>query len=120
MPVGWSRNEKGVRFIFRLKQINLTPFSWLKLKSPIVIYDANVRKALQLNTSCGYAEYLERWRDEYEHLSNKIDRACRGLTHAQRYVIDSNVLSAEEFESLTQKRWFKERVLDMFLWFRGA
>lgn len=95
-------------------------FLWLKLKSPIVIYDANVRKGLRLKANCEYAAYLERWKSEYDNLSGRIDRACRELVNVRGYVYNSNVLSEQKFRMLTEKRWFKERVLDMFLWFRGA
>lgn len=94
-------------------------YLWLRLKSPIVIYDSNVRTALELPPDCGYADYFVNWRNAFERYTDQIDGACCGLRHARRYVIDGRTISEDDFAALTDENWFKERVLDMFLWFRG-
>ena len=77
---------------------------WFKCKSPIIIYDNNVRK--HLKTAEGdYRTYCERWRAEYAEKENAIDAACADL--AEVYPSDKGVIC---------EKWFKERVFDFCLW----
>ena len=80
---------------------------WFKFKSPIIIYDENVRKYLGTPQNF-YRAYCEKWREEYDKMEAEIDSACK-------YLAENNSGN----NGIICKSWFKKRVFDYSLWKRG-
>ena len=80
---------------------------WFKFKSPIIIYDENVRKCLGTPQNF-YRAYCEKWREEYDKRKAAIDSACKHL--AENNSGNNDIIC---------KSWFKKRVFDYYLWKMG-
>lgn len=94
-----------------------TKFLWLKVKSPVRIYDKKARIALK--TADGdFADFNEAFSKRYAKNENLISAACSNLENVQCYSVDPN-MKADKIKSLVSELWFKERVLDIYLWNEG-
>ena len=80
---------------------------WFKFKSPIIIYDENVRKYLGTPQNF-YRAYCEKWQEEYDKMEAEIDSACK-------YLAENNSGNND----IICKSWFKKRVFDYYLWKMG-
>jgi hypothetical protein len=91
-----------------------TKFLWLKFKSPVVIYDSQAR--LAIGTRAGdIGAYLSAWQKRYATHEQEIEAACEELPSVQRYC-ENQETPIEEIQYLSRQKWFKERVLDVYLW----
>src|SRR5215470_9199346 len=96
-----------------------TKFLWLKMQSPIIIYDARVRKAL--GTPAGDLDaYISRWREEFIQYEQQIRDACASLERVYEFTKNPDVTTRRYIRELTARRWFRERVFDVYLWHRAA
>jgi hypothetical protein len=96
-----------------------TKVLWLKRRSPIIIYDSLARKGLGIpNANLGL--FYERWRTEFQTLRPEVRAACQGLPAVSHYVRAYPSLRKKDIQNLIGKRWFQERVFDIYLWFRGS
>ncbi len=96
-----------------------TKFLWLKMKSPIIIYDARAREAL--DTPLGDIDaYYSRWRDKFTRCEQQIRDACASLERVHEYTKNPEVTTREYIRKIAGRRWFRERVFDVYLWHRAA
>jgi hypothetical protein len=90
---------------------------WLKVQYRIIIYDSQVRKALGTKEG-DYATFCDRWLESFREHRPKIEAVCTSLTKMCRYSIDPD--TAEKYiASVSSKRWFQNRVFDIYLWSGG-
>lgn len=94
-----------------------TKLLWLKIKSPIRIYDMQARKALQTNSG-DFKAFNDAFSDRYSAYEEQIVEACTKLRNMLSYLAEPKI-SHSEVEQLTTQRWFRERVLDIYLWNEG-
>jgi hypothetical protein len=96
-----------------------TKFLWLKMKSPIVIYDSQARKAL--GTKPGdIPAYYSRWREQFNSFCDEINAACASLPRVHEYSAAANVPTPQYIQGIASQPWFKERVFDVYLWSLGS
>lgn len=96
-----------------------TKFLWLKLQSPIIIFDGQARVALDTK----YADidgFYVRWRNSYEVHAAEIARSCSNLDQVRRYCVDPAAVTPRFMEQVTSRTWFHERVFDIYLWTLGG
>ena len=91
-----------------------TEFLWLKMKSPIVIYDRQARKALGTNSG-DIGAYYSRWREQFNLSRNEIDAACATLPRVHEYSVAPDLATLQYIEGIASQPWFKERVFDVYL-----
>lgn len=96
-----------------------TKFLWLKMKSPIVIYDSQARKALGTNPG-DIRAYYSRWREQFNSSCNEINAACASLPIVHEYSVAPDVATPQYIEGIASQPWFKERVFDVYLWSLGS
>ena len=107
-------NRYGNRGVLSLT----TKFLWLKVRSPIIIYDSKARKAV--GTRDGDIEaYYSRWREKFSAQAKDIDAACDSLQQVLEYSVNPQLATACYVQGLTSHDWFKERVFDIYLWHLG-
>lgn len=95
-----------------------TKFLWLKVKSPVRIYDRQARIAL--GTSEGdYLAFNTAFTTRYSECQEEIEKACRNLINVISYTVRPN-LQQESLVNLVSSTWFRERVLDIYLWNEGS
>jgi hypothetical protein len=95
-----------------------TKFLWFKVRSPIIIYDSQVRKALQTpdgDLQCFY----DIWRDKYNYHNKAIAQACASLSKVSRYACDQTLATPPYVQSISAESWFRQRVFDVYLWHKG-
>jgi len=95
-----------------------TKFLWIKFKSPVRIYDAQVKKALKAK-NLNYEDFNEKFDLRFKKHQNEIVEACRNLKNVISYTARPR-MSPQEVDLLVSNRWFEERVLDIFLWNEGV
>lgn len=93
-----------------------TKFLWLKMRSPIVIYDSQARKALGVDN---IEDYYSKWRDKFDGYDRQIRDACTSLQNVHEYTKKPQVTTPEYIAETTAQPWFRERVFDVYLWQRG-
>jgi hypothetical protein len=96
-----------------------TKFLWLKMKSPIVIYDSRARKALGTKPE-DIGTYYSRWREQFDSSCNEISAACAKLPIVHEYSEAPEVGTPQYIEGIASQPWFKERVFDVYLWSLGS
>ncbi len=96
-----------------------TKFLWLKMKSPIVIYDRQARNALGTNSG-DIDAYYSRWREQFNLSCNEIDAACATLPRVHEYSVAPDLATPRYIEGIASQPWFKERVFDVYLWSLGS
>ncbi len=95
-----------------------TKFLWLKVKSPIRIYDQQARKALGTKDK-DFISFNEAFTDRYAECEKEIKEACSNLKSILSYSVRPDI-KHEELANLVSEPWFLERVLDIYLWNQGS
>ncbi len=96
-----------------------TKFLWLKIKTPVIIYDRRARKAM--NTKSGdLHEFYTQWKEGFHSHLEEIESACRSLKKVKDYYVNPVIATEDYVDSLVSQRWFKERVFDVYLWHLGG
>ena len=91
---------------------------WVKLKSPVVIYDKRAREALR--TKAGdYESYCSRWRETYQRYTRAIEDACKSLYKVRKYCADPTTATEQYISNVASAEWSKHGVFDIFLWSAG-
>lgn len=96
-----------------------TKVLWLKLKRPIIIYDARARQAIGTKDRDLHRYYSE-WRRAFKRHSEQIVAACGKLVTMSKYTIDEDIATPRYIKDITAEPWFHERVFDVYLWNRGG
>ncbi len=100
-----------------------TKLLWLTFRSPFVIFDKRARSALSSlhpeASTKDYGIFYASWRSLYGRLEEQICASIEDLPNGRNFMPRSR-LSNPEIKALAQKAWFKERVLDRFLWEVGG
>lgn len=94
-----------------------TKFLWLKVRSPVRIYDSQTRIALGTDEG-DFTAFNEAFSTRYAGCREQIERACGNLSKAMSYSVQPT-MGGRELKSLVSAEWFQERVLDIFLWNQG-
>jgi len=94
-----------------------TKFLWLKFQSPVRIYDRQVRIALGTREG-NYLAFNDAFTSRYAEHKDEIETACGNLSDVISYSIRPNMEQAV-LEGLVALPWFRERVLDIYLWNQG-
>lgn len=95
-----------------------TKFMWLKARSPVRIYDRQAR--LALGTRDGdYQEFNEAFSEFFTAHSRQVTDSCHALRNVVNYSVKPN-MTTDALEMLTSEAWFQERVVDIYLWHKGA
>lgn len=115
--VDQARNQISEKYGGRSVLSLTTKFLWLKIKSPVRIYDKQARIALK-TADGGFADFNEAFSERYAKNENLITSACSNLESVQSYSVRPD-MKADEIKSLASEQWFKERVLDIYLWNEG-
>ena len=95
-----------------------TKFLWLKVKSPIRIYDKQARKVLGTKDK-DFISFNEAFTDRYDKCEEEIIDACSKLKSILSYSVRPDI-KHEELDKLVSEPWFRERVLDIYLWNQGS
>ena len=95
-----------------------TKFLWLKMKSPIIIYDSRARKALGTKAE-DIRAYYSQWRERFDSSCNEINAACASLPRVNKYSAP-DAATPRYIEEIASQPWFKERVFDVYLWSSGS
>lgn len=107
-------SEYGQRNVLSLT----TKFLWLKIKSPIRVYDRQAR--IVLGTPDGdFAAFNDAFTAKYAESQSQIEKACGKLVDMVSYSVQPN-MQQSELRDLVSSQWFKERVLDIYLWNQGS
>jgi hypothetical protein len=94
-----------------------TKFLWLKVKTPIIIYDSRARAALGIKATIpDLGSYYSIWREQFDDHADEIEVACKSLEHVVEYSVDPKVASTDYVRDLACQQWFRERVFDNYLW----
>ncbi len=96
-----------------------TKILWLKVRSPMIIYDSQVRKALRTKKG-DLSAFNHAWKAKYESAREHIADACSRLATVLEYTADTSVATTAYVQSLANEEWFKQRVLDIYLWHVGT
>jgi hypothetical protein len=95
-----------------------TKFLWLKVRSPIIIYDSKASSAVGVRTG-DIREYYSKWRRRFNAHAKEIGVACSSLQAVIEYSVNPELATARYVEELSSHQWFQERVLDIYLWHLG-
>lgn len=95
-----------------------TKFLWLKVKSPIIIYDSQAKTAIG-TPSGDLAAFYDSWLTKFSDHEAEIGDACSRLSSVLSYSIDPTLATKEYVERLAQASWFRQRVFDIYLWHVG-
>lgn len=95
----------------------VTKILWLKFKSPVRIYDKQARIALG-TTEDDFPSFNYEFSVRLESCTKEIEQACANLKEVISYTVNPAALPSEIDEIVNQK-WFRERVLDIYLWNEG-
>jgi hypothetical protein len=112
------RNEIRAKYGRRDVLSATTKFLWLKMKSPIIIYDNQARKALRAAPG-DIDEYYARWQQEFNRYEQQIRAACLSLPKVHEYAKRPEIATRQHIAKIAAKGWFRERVFDVYLWQRG-
>ncbi len=96
-----------------------TKFLWLKLQSPIIIYDSRARKALNVRPN-DIEKFCREWRKNFKACKRAIRVACASLHKVHEYAENPEIATPQYIAKIAAKRWFRERVFDVYLWRRGG
>ena len=95
-----------------------TKFLWLKMKSPIIIYDSRARKAVDAAPG-KIDEYYSRWRERFNGCEQQIQDACTSLQDVHEYTENPEIATPQYIAKTAAQPWFRERVFDVYLWHLG-
>jgi hypothetical protein len=109
-------SEYGGRFV----KSATTKFLWLKFKIPVIIYDSQAKIALDVKSD-DLAEFYAKWRESFNNNVLEIKKVCLKLTELQKYAFKNNGqnVTKEYIKSISEQKWFQERVFDFYLWNKG-
>ena len=96
-----------------------TKILWLKVKTPIIIYDAQARRTLGIKAG-DLTSYYNAWRKVFQEKSVEISASCAELVTMSKYTVDVDLATTSYIQNVTSNRWFHERVLDLYLWNAGS
>lgn len=96
-----------------------TKFLWLKVQSPIIIFDRRARAALR-SKPADIEDFCHRWRNSFEVHAPEIARVCSNLLEVRRYCVDPEAVTPRFMEQVVSQAWFHERVFDIYLWTVGG
>jgi hypothetical protein len=95
-----------------------TKLLWLKIRSPIIIYDSQARIAL--NTPDGdLPSFYSAWRAKYDTHRKDIVTVCAKLSKVAEYAYDQTTATPSYVQKISVQPWLQERVFDMYLWHQG-
>jgi len=95
-----------------------TKFLWLKMKSPIIIYDSRARRALRAAAG-DIQEYYWRWQREFTRREQEVRQACTSLQKVHEYTENPEIATRQYIAKTAAQPWFRERVFDVYLWHLG-
>lgn len=95
-----------------------TKFLWLKMQSPIIIYDSQARKALGAAPG-KIDEYYSLWREKFSTSEQQIREACDSLQEVHEYTEKPEITTPQYIAEKASQSWFRERVFDVYLWHTG-
>ncbi len=96
-----------------------TKLLWLKIRTPIIMYDS--RSCQALNTDArDFSGFYTAWKNEYEKHEKNIAKACTKLSRVSKYSCDQTIANPAYVKCISAKPWFQERVFDMYLWHKGG
>ena len=96
-----------------------TKVLWLKVKSPVIIYDSQARNAI--GTKVGDLEgFYAKWRIRFKKQEKRITAACAQLVTMSKYTFDEELAASSYIQEVTAHCWFRERVFDNYLRNLGA
>lgn len=95
-----------------------TKFLWLKLRSPIIIYDSRVRRALGAQDG-DLGDYYLKWQRCFARYQSQIMTTCSKLPECHLYVFDQSIGTIAYLQEIAMQDWFHKRVLDVYLWHKG-
>lgn len=113
------QNQISTRYGERKFLSLTTKFLWLKIRSPIVIYDSRARSALRARPG-DIDDYYSKWRKEFDNHKREIRAACKSLRSVTEYSLEPEEATPHFVEELSSHQWFQERVLDSYLWHHGG
>ena len=87
---------------------------WLKFKSPVRIYDKQARIALKTKEG-DFTAFNDAFSDQYADCEERIIGACSNLKNVLSYSVQPE-MRQNEIEKISSEHWFRERVLDIYLW----
>jgi len=96
-----------------------TKFLWMKMKSPIIIYDDRARTAVGIAID-KLEEYYKEWRARFERCDRLIGDACASLQGVREYTENPEIATRPYIAEITARPWFRERVFDASLWGGGV
>jgi hypothetical protein len=94
-------------------------FLWLKLQSPIIIYDSQARLALATKDG-DISDFQSRWQAEFQRNAAEISEVCLRLWDVRRFCVRPRDVTQQFMEQTASQPWFHERVFDIFLWTVGG
>lgn len=94
-----------------------TKFLWLKVKSPVRIYDKQARIALNIKEG-DFTAFNDAFSERYAACEERILDACSNLKNILSYSVRPE-MRQDEIEKISSEHWFRERVLDIYLWNQG-
>ena len=95
----------------------VTKFLWLKVKAPVRIYDSQARIALGAQEG-DFRSFNAKFSARFSKCAEEIDQACANLKNVVSYTVNP-AMTDSEVDTLVNQHWFKERVLDIYLWNEG-
>jgi hypothetical protein len=117
------------KFKGKFRQHNLSASSkllWLRNKTPYILYDKRAVDALsamdpKFNKSDyqKYQKYCKSWRSMYSKKKKDILRAAEKLKKIPRDFMPPSTPSDEKLFPMVTKKWFLERIFDIYLWEKG-
>lgn len=96
-----------------------TKFLWLKLLSPIIIYDKQARVAIGTRDGDLHSFY-DAWLERFDSHREAIALASQSLVELGEYTIDPTRAKPDYISSLVHNEWFQHRVFDIHLWHIGS
>jgi len=94
-----------------------TKFLWIKIKSPIIIYDSQARIAIGSENG-DLESYYDAWKAAFKENQKQIETACRKLSNLTLYTVNPYI-DSEYISEVSSNDWFHERVFDIYLWNKG-
>ena len=95
-----------------------TKLLWLKIRDPIIIYDAQARRAL--DTAEGdLPGFYQAWHTQYSKHRKAITDVCAKLDRVAKYSCDQTIATPEYVQAVAAEPWFQKRVFDVYLWHKG-
>lgn len=107
-------------------QYNISAVSkllWLSSKKPI-IYDSRAFRALKeeyghMGNRQDYQAYCASWRRAYKEAETAVLNAVNELPKV-RVFLPGDTPADDQLLTLVRKKWFRERVFDLYLWELGG